>query len=112
MILVVVVIVVVHRRQEGTRVDLFADVDEDRGDRSSRRAVDAVRILRIGVEHLPDRVKLLERLARILATSPDDALRNGTEALSAIGCGMPSGNQRVIGHSPAVTRSMERTHRS
>ncbi len=46
------------------------------------REVDAVRILRIGVEHLPERVKLLERLARILATSQDDAVRNGTEALS------------------------------
>ena len=45
------------------------------------RVTDAVRILRIGVEHLPDRVKLLERLARILATSPDDALRDGAQAL-------------------------------
>jgi len=46
------------------------------------RVADAVRILRIGVEHLPDRVRLLERLARILATSPDDAVRNGADALS------------------------------
>ena len=46
------------------------------------RAGDAVRILRIGVTNVPDNVRILELLARVLATSREDALRDGATALT------------------------------
>jgi Tfp pilus assembly protein PilF len=46
------------------------------------RSDDAVRILRIGAAHLPDHVHVLELLARVLATSRHEALRDGATALT------------------------------
>jgi len=60
----------------------FGPVDElSRYYQLEGRTEDAVRVLRVGVEHQADNVTLLERLARILSTSPNDAVRNGAEAL-------------------------------
>ncbi len=42
---------------------------------------DAIRILQIGAKHLPKNVHILELLARVLATSRYDALRDGATAL-------------------------------
>lgn len=61
----------------------FAPIDElSRYYLLQRNAPDAVRILKIGVEHLPDNVPLLTRLAKILSTSSMDAVRDGTAALA------------------------------
>lgn len=48
----------------------------------SGRSADAVRILRIGATNVPDHVHILELLARVLATSHEDALRDGATALT------------------------------
>jgi len=41
----------------------------------------AAQVLRDGLEKLPDDAELLNGLAWLLATAPDDAVRNGTEAV-------------------------------
>lgn len=46
-----------------------------------RRFVEAVRVLRAGLLAAPDNPKLLHYLASILATCPDDSIRDGKEAL-------------------------------
>jgi arylsulfatase A-like enzyme/Flp pilus assembly protein TadD len=45
-------------------------------------SADAVRILRIGVSNFPDNLRILERLARVLAMSRDDTVRDGATALT------------------------------
>jgi len=45
------------------------------------RSADAIRVLRIGAANIPNNVPVLELLARVLATSKDDALRDGATAL-------------------------------
>lgn len=42
---------------------------------------EAVTVLRTGLEHNPQNIQLANNLAWIMATSPDDHLRNGAEAL-------------------------------
>lgn len=46
------------------------------------RSADAVRILRIGASNFPDNIRMLERLARVLAVTRDDAVRDGATALT------------------------------
>lgn len=45
-------------------------------------SADAVRILRIGAAHVPDNVRILERLARVLAVSRYDDVRDGATAVT------------------------------
>ena len=62
------------------------------------RSDDAVRILRIGAANLPDNVHVLELLARVLATSQHDALRDGATAvtLAERGSKLTGGREPVI----------------
>jgi len=48
---------------------------------ASGRAAEAVRILRIGAKSAPREVRFSNMLAKVLATSRDDAVRNGAEAV-------------------------------
>ena len=47
-----------------------------------KRIADAVRVLRAAAVALPDNLKIINTLASILATSNDDSIRNGEDALS------------------------------
>ncbi len=63
--------------------DYFAPIDElSKYYLLNKNAAGAVRILKVGVEHQPDDVVLAIRLAKILATSSVDGLRDGATALS------------------------------
>lgn len=86
-------VVAAHRNDFDTTVALyeeaikikpsyFAPIDElSKYYLMTGREADAARVLEIGVKNIPDRVDLLVRLARLRATSSDDALRDGSRAL-------------------------------
>lgn len=49
--------------------------------RGQSRAAEAVGVLRAGLQSVPGDLRLLNMLARILATSPEDGVRDGAEAV-------------------------------
>jgi len=48
---------------------------------TQKKPSEALRVLRIGAKKAPDNIGILTALAELLATSPDDSVRDGSEAL-------------------------------